>query len=88
MPNVKAGVNVSWIELLINPATATISTTHKNGTLFLLHQIAKLIASSYAENIGGVSAQVKNTSQGAWTVIITIIPSADGETRRRAAKVP
>jgi hypothetical protein len=65
MPNVKAGVNVSWIELLINPAMATRSTTHKNGTLFLLHQIAKLIASSYAENIGGVSAQVKNTSQGA-----------------------
>jgi hypothetical protein len=34
MPNVKAGVNVSWIELLINPAMATRSTTHKMGLCF------------------------------------------------------
>ena len=47
----KAGVNVSWIEPLITPATATISTSHKDGALFLLHQIAKLMAAFYAQKI-------------------------------------
>jgi len=47
----KAGVNVSWIELLITPVTATMSTAHKNGALFLLPQIAKLMTAFYAQTV-------------------------------------
>ena len=67
--------------------TATMSTAHKNGALFLLHQIAKLMTAFYAQTV------VKSMYKGQQLVTsrvertVTITPSADEETRRRGAEM-